>query len=146
MTEVNPTILLVEDNPSDADLVIRALKRSGLQATIARAHDGVEAVDYLMSAAASGGAAGLPQLVLLDCKLPKLTGVEVLERIRADPRLSHLVVVMLTSSMEGRDVTEAYRAGVNSYVVKPVEFESFFEAVGRVGQYWLGLNQRSPSV
>ena len=144
MSEVNPTILLVEDNPSDADLVVRALKRSGVQATIARAHDGVEAVELLMSTVSSGGPAHLPQLILLDCKLPKLTGVEVLERIRGDVRLRHLVVVMLTSSMEARDIADAYRAGVNSYVVKPVEFEAFFEAVGRVGHYWLGLNQRPP--
>lgn len=145
MSETNATILLVEDNPSDADLVIRALKRAGVTAAIARAHDGVEAVEYLTNAVASGGVTGLPQLVLLDCKLPKLTGVEVLERIRADARLRHLVVVMLTSSMEGRDIADAYRAGINSYVVKPVEFEAFFDAVGRVGHYWLGLNQRPPT-
>lgn len=136
------TILLVEDNASDADLVIRALKRNGVTARVDRAHDGVEALDYLTAAAAQGPA-GLPQLVLLDCKLPKLTGIEVLTRVRADPRMVSLVVVMLTSSQEARDLTAAYAAGVNSFVVKPVEFEAFFDAMGRLAHYWLVLNQRS---
>lgn len=144
MNDGKATILLVEDNPSDADLVVRALTRSGLRAAIVRAHDGVEAIDWLNAAATAGGSASLPQLVLLDCKLPKLTGVEVLQRIRADERLRDLVVVMLTSSMEARDIVDAYRAGVNSYVVKPVEFEAFFDTVGRLGQYWLGVNQLPP--
>ena len=138
-----PTILLVEDNASDADLVLRALKRHGVAARVDRAHDGVEALGYL-SAAAEQGPAALPQLVLLDCKMPKLTGIEVLVRVRADPRMVNLVMVMLTSSQEPSDLAAAYVAGVNSFVVKPVEFEAFFDAMGRLAHYWLVLNQRPP--
>lgn len=141
MSQSPDTILLVEDNASDADLVIRALKRSGVTARIDRAHDGAEALDYLLAAAARGPAA-LPRLVLLDCKLPKLTGVEVLTRVRADARLRALVVVMLTSSQEPRDLADAYAAGVNSYVVKPVAFERFFDTLGQIAHYWLTVNQQ----
>lgn len=141
MSEFPVTILLVEDQASDADLVIRALKRSGVTARIDRVHDGVEALDYLLAAAARGRAA-LPHLVLLDYKLPKLNGVEVLTRVRADARLRTLVLVMLTSSEEPRDLADAYAAGVNSYVVKPVAFDAFLDTLERLAHYWLTVNQQ----
>ena len=105
--------------------------------------DGVQAIEFLLGAGAyvhRRGAAA-PKLILLDCKLPKLTGIEVLQRIRAEPTLKNVVAVMLTSSKEARDIADAYDSGVNSYVVKPVEFEEFVETVGRLGQYWLTFNQ-----
>ena len=146
MTDSNiaePEILLAEDNPNDAELVIRALKRSGVRAAVSHVDDGAQAIEFLLGAGAyvhRRGAAA-PKLILLDCKLPKLTGIEVLQRIRAEPSLKNVVAVMLTSSKEARDIADAYDSGVNSYVVKPVEFEEFVETVGRLGQYWLTFNQ-----
>jgi two-component system, response regulator len=139
-------ILLVEDNPNDAELVIRALKRNGLRAHVSHVEDGVQAIEFLLGTGTHAARAGapLPKLVMLDCKLPKLTGVEVLRQIRAEPKLAHVITVMLTSSKEERDIADAYRHGVNSYVVKPVEFEEFVDTVGRIGQYWLRFNQNSP--
>ena len=138
-------ILLVEDNPNDAELVVRALKRSGLRVAVSHAQDGVEAIDFLMGTgqhAARHGAAP-PKLILLDCKLPKLTGIEVLKRIRSAPALRHVPAVILSSSSEARDIADAYESGANSYVVKPVEFEEFVDAVGRLGHYWLRFNRIS---
>ena len=141
-----PEILLVEDNPNDAELVIRALKRSGVRAAVSHVDDGAQAIDFLLGVGAyvhRRGAAA-PKLILLDCKLPKLTGIEVLQRIRAEPSLKNVAAVMLTSSKEARDIADAYNSGVNSYVVKPVEFEEFVDTVGRLGQYWLTFNQACP--
>jgi two-component system response regulator len=128
-------ILLVEDNPNDAELTLRALRKTDIGARLAIARDGAEAVEYLLSDRK------LPKVVFLDLKLPKIDGMEVLRRIRADERAHSIPVVVLTSSQEERDITECYRLGVNSYVVKPVEFDKFYKAVGELGLYWLVLNK-----
>jgi len=128
-------ILLVEDNPNDAELTLRALRKTDIGARLAIARDGAEALEYLLSDRK------LPKVVFLDLKLPKIDGMEVLRRIRADERTHSIPVVVLTSSQEERDITECYRLGVNSYVVKPVEFDKFYKAVGELGLYWLVLNK-----
>jgi two-component system, response regulator len=128
-------ILLVEDNPNDAELTQRALKKSDLGARLAVARDGAEALEYLLSNRPR------PRVVFLDLKLPKIDGTEVLRRVRAEERTRSLPVVVLTSSQEERDINECYKLGVNSYVVKPVEFDKFYKAVGDLGMYWLVLNK-----
>jgi two-component system, response regulator len=134
-------ILLVEDNPDDELLTLRALARNHIANQVAVARDGAEAIAYLEGA----GGAALPALVLLDLKLPKLSGLEVLERIRAEPRTRRLPVVILTSSKEDRDLVAAYDLGVNSFVRKPVDFAEFVEAVRQLGLYWLVLNESAPA-
>jgi two-component system, response regulator len=134
-------ILLVEDNPDDELLTLRALARNHIANQVAVARDGAEAIAYLQGATA----AALPALVLLDLKLPKLSGLEVLERIRAEPRTRRLPVVILTSSKEDRDLVAAYDLGVNSFVRKPVDFAEFIEAVRQLGLYWLVLNESAPT-
>lgn len=141
-------ILLVEDNPDDELLTLRALKKSGVQNEIVVAHDGVEALDYLF---ASGPYAGrdpavTPQLILLDLKLPRVNGLEVLKRLRSDERTRRLPVVILTSSREQRDMLDGYGLGANSYVRKPVNFEQFVKAVELLRSYWLVLNEDPPVV
>jgi CheY-like chemotaxis protein len=128
-------ILLVEDNPNDAELTQRALRKSEVGARLAIARDGAEALEYLF------GAHPKPKVVFLDLKLPKIDGIEVLRRLRADERTRALPVVVLTSSQEERDITECYGLGVNSYVVKPVEFDKFYKAVADLGTYWLVMNK-----
>jgi len=139
-------ILLVEDNPDDEALTLRALKQNKIQNEVAVARDGAEALDYLFARGAYAGRdlRVMPQLILLDLKLPKVDGLEVLQRLRADPRTAHLPVVVLTSSREGRDVIESYRHGANSYIPKPVDFARFTEAVRQLGLYWLVLNEPAP--
>jgi two-component system response regulator len=139
-------ILLVEDNPDDEELALMALKDSNILNEIVVAHDGTEALDYLFAAGRHAGRdpSRLPQLVLLDLKLPKLDGLEVLERLRADPRTQLIPVVILTSSSEEEDVVASYRLGANSYVRKPVEFHRFADAVRQLGLYWLLLNEAPP--
>ena len=136
-------ILLVEDNPDDVALTLRAFKKNHIVNPIVVARDGVEALDYLHATGAHAGrdSSIQPAVVLLDLKLPRLSGLEVLERLRADPRTSLLRVVVLTSSREEPDITTAYRLGANSYIVKPVDFESFARAVSDVGLYWVLLNE-----
>jgi CheY-like chemotaxis protein len=133
-------ILLVEDNPKDEALTLRALKKANIMNKVVVAHDGVEALDYLFAAGNPP-----PQLILLDLKLPKLDGHEVLRRIRGDERTQPLPVVILTTSVEDRDLLEGYRLGANSYVRKPVDFVEFAQAVVQLGLYWLVLNQQPPS-
>jgi CheY-like chemotaxis protein len=128
-------ILLVEDNPNDAELTLRALRKSDIGARLAIARDGAEALEYLMSGRPK------PKVVFLDLKLPKIDGIEVLRRVRSDERTHSIPVVVLTSSQEERDISECYKLGVNSYVVKPVEFDKFYRAVGDLGTYWLVLNK-----
>lgn len=128
-------ILLVEDNPNDAELTLRALRKSDVGARLAIARDGAEALEYLLSNRPK------PKVVFLDLKLPKIDGLEVLRRVRADDRTRSVPVVVLTSSQEERDISECYKLGVNSYVVKPVEFDKFYKAVGDLGMYWLVLNK-----
>ena len=138
------TLLLVEDNPSDEELTLRALRKSGIANDVAVARDGAEALDYLFARGthADRARAELPQVVLLDLNLPKIGGLDVLRAIRADERTRHLPVVILTSSHEDRDLVAGYASGANSYVVKPVDFTQFSEAVRQLGLYWLVLNKR----
>ncbi|MBL9037824.1 MAG: response regulator [Archangium sp.] len=139
-------LLLVEDNPRDVELTLRALKKGNIANPVAVARDGVEALDYLFCRGAHAGRKGTnPPLVLLDLKLPKLDGHEVLRSLRADPRTKHVPVVMLTSSVEEQDLLRGYDLGVNSYVRKPVDFTQFSEAVRQLGLYWLVMNVVAPS-
>ena len=136
-------ILLVEDNPTDAELTIRALKKHHLANHLVHVADGQEALDFLFGAGEHEGrdVMKLPKVVLLDLKLPKVGGIEVLRQLRADERTKRVPVVILTSSHEDKDVIDTYDLGANSYIVKPVEFENFSEAVSRLGLYWLLLNE-----
>jgi two-component system response regulator len=141
-------ILLVEDNPDDELLAMRALRKNNVRNEVVVARNGVEALDYLF---ASGPHAGrdtstMPRLILLDLKLPKVDGLEVLKRLRSDERTKLLPVVILTSSKEREDMVEGYGLGANSYVRKPVNFEQFVKAVEQLKLYWLGLNEAPPSI
>ena len=133
-------ILLVEDNPDDEALMLRALKKNNIANEIVVAHDGQEALDFL----ASRPAEQLPELVLLDLKLPRIDGLEVLKRMRADERTKHVPVVVLTTSVEQRDIVSSYEFGANSFVQKPVDFSEFVEATRQLGTYWLLLNKTVP--
>jgi two-component system, response regulator len=143
MTSDN-TIMLVEDNPADEALTLRALKKANIVNNVLVVRDGVEAIDYLLSDATGNAAHKQPQLILLDLKLPKLDGHEVLKRIRTDPRTRLLPVVILTTSVEDEDRLKGYRLGANSYVRKPIDFTEFAQAVTQLGLYWLVLNQPPP--
>jgi two-component system response regulator len=140
-------ILLVEDNPDDEALTLRALKKNNIRNEVVVAHDGAEAIEYLFG---TGRFAGrdttiMPQVILLDLKLPKMDGFEVLRKMRADPATKLLPVVILTSSNEEVDRINGYNLGANSYIRKPVEFNDFIEAVRQLGLYWLVLNQTAPA-
>ena len=139
-------ILLVEDNPDDVDLTLRALKRNNIMNEVVVASDGVEALDYLFGTGAYAGSdtSATPKVVLLDLKLPKIDGLEVLRRLRSDERTKLLPIVVLTSSKEQQDLVESYSLGANSYVRKPVDFNQFVEAVRQLGLYWLVLNEPPP--
>ncbi len=139
-------ILLVEDNPQDEAFVLRALKKKNIINEVVVARDGAEALDYLFAtgAYASRNPADLPTFVMLDLKLPKIDGLEVLKRIRANEKTKHLPVAIFTSSNEQKDIMEGYRLGVNSYVCKPVDFVAFAETVGQLGLYWLLQNEPLP--
>lgn len=137
-------ILLVEDNPDDEALTLRAFKKNNIKNEVVVARDGAEALEYLFRARKN--AADVPQVVLLDLKLPKVDGLEVLRRIRAEECTRLIPVVILTSSKEEQDVVKSYSLGANSYVRKPVNFDEFIEAVRQLGLYWLLLNERAPQV
>lgn len=141
-------ILLVEDNPDDEALTVRALKKNNIKNEVFVAHDGEEALDYLFSKGkhASKDSRAVPQLILLDLKLPKVDGLDVLRELRANERTKLLPVVILTSSTEEQDRLKGYDLGANSYVRKPVDFNEFIEAVRQLGLYWLILNERPPLV
>ena len=140
------TFLLVEDNPDDELLAIRALKKNNITNEVVVARDGVEALDYLFGIGVYAGRdmSMMPQVILLDLKLPKIDGLEVLRRLRDDERTKLLPVVILTSSKEDRDLTASYSLGVNSYIRKPVDFVQFTEAIKQLGLYWLVLNESPP--
>ena len=145
---ISKIILLVEDNPDDEALTLRALKKNNLTNEVVVAHDGAEALDYIFAA---GKYAGrylnmMPTVILLDLKLPKVDGLEVLQRLRADERTQLLPVVILTSSKEEKDMLNGYKLGANSYVRKPVNFGEFLEAVKQLGLYWLILNEPPPQI
>lgn len=143
-TEVE--ILLVEDNPHDAELAIRALKKNIIANNVAIVTDGEEALDFIYARGAysNRNTEDRPKLILLDLKLPKVDGLEVLKTIKSDERKKIIPVVVLTSSKEEKDIIESYRLGVNSYIVKPVDFDKFVESVRELGFYWLLLNQIPP--
>jgi two-component system response regulator len=129
-------ILLVEDNENDAELTIRSLRKNNLANHLLHLQDGEEAIEYLFNKANNN-----PKLILLDLKMPKVDGLEVLKRLKGDPEKKTIPVVVLTSSKEERDIIESYHLGVNAYIVKPVEFNKFIDAVSQVGLFWLVLNQ-----
>ncbi len=139
-------VMLVEDNPDDEALTLRALKKNNILNEVIVARDGSEALDYLLGSAGKAPRIRLDQLavVLLDLKLPKVNGLEVLRRLRADPRTKRLPIVILTSSKEEKDLVGAYDSGANSYVQKPVEFAEFVKAAGHLGLYWLVTNASPP--
>jgi len=138
-------ILLVEDNPKDLELTLAALAKCRLANDVVVARDGAEAIEYLYSAGKHQGRdTGDPAVVLLDLKLPKLDGIEVLERVKNDPARRQIPIVMLTSSCEERDLVRSYALGVNAFVVKPVDFSAFFEAVQILGLFWAVINEPPP--
>ena len=143
MPEPPIEVLLIEDNPNDVEMTLYAFEQYRLSNRIHVARDGAEALDFIFGAGAYAGrnVEEVPRVILLDLKLPKVDGIEVLRRLKGDRRTRAIPVVVMTSSREERDVVESYRLGVNSYIVKPVEFENFAAAVAEAGHYWLLLNQ-----
>jgi two-component system, response regulator len=148
MTEQNFEIVLVEDNPKDVTLTLHALRRENLANSIHVARDGEEALDFLMCRGPYGDRRfdSPPRLVLLDLKLPKVDGLEVLRALKTNPRTQPIPIVILTSSREERDLVESYRLGVNAYIQKPVEFDSFREVVKQLGLFWLVVNEPPPQM
>ena len=146
--EQKKTILLVEDNPDDVELTLRALKQYNVRNEIVVVRDGAEALDYLFASGtyADRDASAMPTVVILDLKLPKVDGLEVLQRIRADERTELIPVVILTSSKEERDMVNGYKLGANSYVQKPVDFTQFLETARQLGLYWLVINEPPPKI
>ncbi len=143
MHDMRVEILLVEDNPHDVELTLLALRESHVTNPVHVVRDGAEALEFIFctGAYASRNMNNTPKVILLDLKLPKVDGLEVLRRVKGDPRTAKIPVVVLTSSREERDIVESYQLGVNSYITKPVDFEQFTAAVRQVGLYWLLLNQ-----
>jgi two-component system response regulator len=139
-------VLLVEDNPSDQELTLRLLRKEGLANRIQVANDGEEALDFVFCRGGHDQRSfdQAPRLILLDLKLPKVNGLEVLREIKRDPRTKHIPVVVLTSSVEEKDLIEGYNLGVNSYIQKPVDFDRFRETIRKVGLYWLVVNRPAP--
>jgi two-component system response regulator len=142
------TILLVEDNPDDIELTMRAFRKNNIANNVVVAHDGVEALDYLFGRGAYAGRdiADKPRIILLDLKMPRMDGLHVLEKIRSDERTALLPVVILTSSKEDQDLLASYRHGANSYVRKPINFNEFLQAVHQIGLYWLLINESPEKV
>jgi len=139
-------ILLVEDNPHDAEMALRALKKNNLSNKVLVVTDGEEALDFIFARGKFSGRDkdnnSLPKMILLDLKLPKVNGIEVLKEIKSNPETQVIPVIVLTSSQEDKDIVESYKLGVNSYIVKPVDFDKFVEAVRHLGFYWLLLNKQ----
>ena len=138
MIEEPKTILLVEDNADDEKLTLRAMRQSDIPNIVVVARDGVEALEYILKHSVDSNR--LPSLILLDLKLPKVSGLEVLEKLRSDSRTQTLPIVVLSSSDEERDIEQSYLLGANSYIRKPVDFEEFIDSVRQLGQYWLTIN------
>lgn len=136
-------VLLVEDNPSDAELTIKALRKNKIINALLHLQDGEDALDYIFATGkyADRNMGDIPKIILLDLKMPKIDGLEVLTKIKSDQRTKIIPVVLLTSSKEERDIVNSYKLGVNSYIVKPVEFDTFVKAVSDLGLYWLLVNQ-----
>ena len=136
-------IVLIEDNPHDAELALRALKKHGLANKVQLLQDGAEALDFIFAAGAYADRSinSRPKVILLDLKLPKVDGLEILRGLKADARTRSIPVVVMTSSQEEQDIVESYRLGVNSYIVKPVDFDKFAQSVADMGLYWLLLNK-----
>ena len=143
MENIEIEVLLVEDNPSDAELTVRALKKNNLANKVHHVKDGDEALEFIFARGAYAGRKieNAPKVILLDLKMPKINGIEVLRVLKADERTKKIPVVVLTSSKEDPDVQECYKLGVNSYVVKPVHFDGFLKAIAELGLYWLLVNQ-----
>ena len=139
----NVDILIVEDDPNDAELTIRALRKHNHSSSIYLVRDGVEAVDFIFAEGkySDRDIYDKPKVILLDLKLPKLNGLEVLQRIKSDTRTKTINIVVLTSSKEDKDINEAYKFGANSYIVKPVDFDKFISSIADIGMYWLIVNQ-----
>jgi CheY-like chemotaxis protein len=137
-------ILIVDDNPKDVELTIAALAEKNLANEVVVAEDGVEALDYLYKRGKFANINGNPAIILLDIKMPRMDGIEVLKHIRSDPKFKLIPVIMLTSSAEERDLVESYKLGANSYVVKPVDIIQFIDAIKVLGQYWAVINQPPP--
>jgi len=146
MKQYKIEILLIEDNPYEAELAIRSLKSNNIANDILHIDDGAEAIDFIFSEGIykNKGHAQNPRLILLDLNLPKVDGLEILRRVKSDERTKMIPIVVLTSSREDRDIIESYKLGVNSYIVKPVNFESFSQAIAELKMYWLILNQGPP--
>jgi len=136
MKQIPVEILLIEDNPDDAGLAIRALKKNNLANNLLHLHDGQEAIDFLFDENNQ-----MPKLILLDLKMPKVDGIDVLRKLKSDDKKKVIPIVVLTSSKEERDIVESYKLGVNAYIVKPVDFDQFVKAVTELGFFWLILNQ-----
>src|SRR6478609_626568 len=136
MTQTAIEILLVEDNPNDAELTIRALKKNNLANSLVHLEDGQEALDFLYDEQNE-----MPKLILLDLKMPKIDGIDVLRKLKSDEKKRIIPIVVLTSSKEEKDIVESYKLGVNAYIVKPVDFDQFVKAVSQIGLFWLILNQ-----
>lgn len=143
MTENSVEILLVEDNPNDLELTLRAFRRYNLANRIQVVRDGAEALEFIFGVGGGNLPSRPPLVVLLDLKLPKINGLEVLQRLKSDPRTRIIPVVILTSSREEQDVVQSYQLGVNSYILKPIDFDQFLSAMRTLGMYWLLLNQPS---
>ena len=137
-------ILIVDDNPKDVELTISALAEKNLATEVVVAEDGVEALDYLYRRGKFENEIGFPAVIMLDIKMPRMDGIDVLRRIRSDPKFQFLPVIMVTSSLEEKDLVESYKLGANSYVVKPVDIVQFIEAIKILGQYWAGINEPPP--
>ncbi|MEQ8687262.1 MAG: response regulator [Imperialibacter sp.] len=137
MEKQTPDLLLIEDNPDDAKLAIRILRKNNIASHLLHLKDGEEAISYLSSLSRSKA----PKLILLDIKMPKVDGIEVLRKVKSNPELKSTVVVILTSSGEEKDIADAYRSGVNAYLVKPVEFAAYNDMLTKAGYFWMNLNQ-----
>lgn len=143
MSDIEVEILLVEDNPNDAELAIRALRKQNLGNNLIHVEDGAEALDFIygMGKYSSRNTNNIPKVILLDLKLPKVGGIEVLQKIKNDPRTKPIPVVVLTSSAEDPDIKRCYELGANSYIVKPVQFDNFAKTIANIGLYWVVVNK-----